>query len=341
MKRLLACLLPISLFAADFDLPESGQKLFDFDQHLVVQNRVLLKVGGKPITVMDIVKRMDMVFFQQYPQLMENQMARYQFYEGSWRHFFNVVLDEQLVVQDAKEKQVAVKEGEVRRSMERVFGSDPIINLTKAGLTFQEAYDLLEADLLVQKMNGGMVFQRALPEVNPKRVYEYYERMVAENPPKELYRYQVLSFRAPTELEAKERALEAYHAIEKGEVTFDQIPSYLESEETKISLSEEFKREESEMSAAHRAALKELGEDRVSSPVIRKGVAYLFHMKEIEKNEIAPFAEMEKELQQKVLHERIVYHTNQYRERLRERYGFGKKELLAIIPEEFSPFAMQ
>jgi hypothetical protein len=341
MKRLLLCLLPLSLFAADFEGPSEAQKFFEFDQHLVVQNRVLLKVGGKPITVMDLVKRMDMVFFQQYPQLMDNQVARYQFYENSWRHFFNIVLDEQLVVQDAKEKHITVKEGEVRRSMERTFGNDPITNLTKAGLTFQEAYDLLEADLLVQKMNGGMVFQKALPEVKPKRVQEFYKKMLEENPPKELYKYQVLSFRAPSEVEAKERALKAYKAIDSGELAFADVADNLSEKGVKVTLSEEFNREKSEMSVAHQAALKELGEGRVSSPVIRKGVVYLFHMKEIERKELPSFAEMEKEIQQKVLQERIVYHTDKYRAQLRDRYGFSEKELLAIIPEEFSPFAMQ
>lgn len=342
MKRLLLlALIPLTLSAQPQREPTTTEKMFSFDQHLVIHNRVVLKVKGKPITVMDIVKRMDMMFLQQFPDLIDNEIARYQFYTASWRQFLEAVLDEQLIVLDAEERKIKVSEGEVRRAMERTFGSDPITSLSKIGMTFSEAYDLFEADLLVQKMNMGMVYQRALPEVKPKMILEQYQKMVAENPPKEIYHYRVLSFRAPSEQEAKEKALRAYTALVKGEVEFAKVPDLFEEEGITVSLSEEFSRETAQMSVAHRSALKELGADTISHPVLRKGVAYLFQVQNIEHKEVASFHEMELELQKSVLQEQIVARTDQYRKQLRERYGFGEKELAAMIPDDFSPFALQ
>ncbi len=55
-----------SLFGAvsnlDFSLDNS------YPQNIVINNRILLKVNGKSITVMDVVRKMDLLFYRQYPE---------------------------------------------------------------------------------------------------------------------------------------------------------------------------------------------------------------------------------------------------------------------------------
>lgn len=342
MKKIIVSLLSsISCTAFGQMVPgESPQLLTQMDQKQVIQNRVLVKIGGKPVTVMDVVRRMDILFYQQFPQFVGNEMARFQFYSQNWRYFLRSVIDEQLVILDAKEKGVTVREGEVRRSMERVFGNEPILNITKAGLTYQEAYDLLEADLLTQKMNGGMVYQRALAEVQPKLIQHQYEKMVAENPPKEIFHYQVLSFRCDQPELSEALAEEASRALKEGKLSFEEVADQFSTASIKVTLSDDYHREQQELSLAHQKALQALGKKGISDPVKRKDVVYLFHLKDLETKKLGSFAELEKELQQKVLQEKVALHTEKYVTTLRERYGFSDKKLIALIPEDFNPFAL-
>ena len=47
--------------------------------HVIVHNRILAKVNGKAISVVDIMKKMDILFYREYPQYTSSSQARFQF----------------------------------------------------------------------------------------------------------------------------------------------------------------------------------------------------------------------------------------------------------------------
>jgi len=64
---------------------------------VVVDNRVLATVRDQIITVVDVTKKMDMIFCQQFPQYKGMPEARYEFYRVNWRRIFQELVDRQLI----------------------------------------------------------------------------------------------------------------------------------------------------------------------------------------------------------------------------------------------------
>src|SRR5262245_20569039 len=110
----------------------------EYPTDLLVKNRVLMKLNGKSITVMDVVRKMDLLFYRQFPDLAASSVARYQFYMAGWRTILEAVIDDQLILADAEEKKVEVTDGEVREELEQLFGPDTVLNLDKLGMSLDE-----------------------------------------------------------------------------------------------------------------------------------------------------------------------------------------------------------
>ena len=336
MKRLcFALLASCSLFAVEM------QPGVDFslqpDEHIVVNNRVLLKLNNKPLSVMDVVRKMDLIFYQQYPHLVNSAPMRFQFYQQSWETVLAAMIDDQLILADAKDKRIDASEGEVREALEKLFGHDPVLKLDELGVTYDEIFEMLKTDIIVQKLTGGMVHAKAATAVNPKKMRQLYERLRRENPPQEIYKYRVLSFRGEG---AKELALQAHQKLEKG-AAFEELPAQFVESEVQLSLSEEYERSSKEISKAHEAVLSQLKSGEISTPIMRKNVFYLFELKDMEKKEFASFNEMEGELKSQVMELEVIEYNRKYRMHLRKRYGLSEKHLSQLIPQDLKPFAMR
>ncbi|MBA3815063.1 MAG: SurA N-terminal domain-containing protein, partial [Parachlamydiaceae bacterium] len=105
--------------------------LFNTEQELqiVVNNRILAKVNGKAISVMDLMKKMDLLFYRQFPQYISSAQARYQFYQANWKHLLEEIIDKELILADAQDAKIPISAGDVRQEMEVLFGPNIISNL--------------------------------------------------------------------------------------------------------------------------------------------------------------------------------------------------------------------
>lgn len=253
---LLAALFCSSLCAEQelFLPPTEGQ----FPEHLIINNRILLKINGKPISMMDVVKKMDLVFYQRYPELATSAAARYQFYSQAWRSFFLATVEDQLIVADAKEKQIEVTEGEVREELERLFGPDVVQNVDKMGFTLEEITELLKTDLIVRQMIGMMVRTKAISDVHPKQVRARYEEFIAKNPPQNKWIYQILSIRAADPEEELEIAEKAHRYLVEEKRSLEEVVSLLSTEARQLSLSEKYERGTRDLSLNHKTILESL-----------------------------------------------------------------------------------
>lgn len=311
---------------------------FDQSENLVINNRILLKINGKPISVMDVVRKMDLLFYRQFPDLASSMMARYQFYMNAWRTVLGAVIDDHLIMADAEEKKVEINDGEVREELEILFGPDVVLNLDKMGMTLEEAFNLLKTELIVQRMTGMMVRSKSMTEVHPKRVRKRYEKVLAENPPQNYMVYQIVSIRGP---EHEKVAQEAHRLISEQKVPFSEIATHLEDENIEISVSEEYRQAEQNLSLAYKAILETLSIGVTSTPVSNKTVSRLFCLKEVEKVKPESFRNMEDELKKELSQEAFARYNQEYREKLRKHYGITDKYLRTLIPDKFQPFALR
>src|ERR1700738_2776124 len=126
-------------------LQNQGERIF-------VNNRILAKINGKPISVVDVMKKMDLLFYKRYPQYTSIPAARFQFYQLHWQYVLNELIDKELVMADAADNKLPLTPGDIRQEMEEWFGPNIIVNLDQAGLTFDEAWKLVEEDLILQRM---------------------------------------------------------------------------------------------------------------------------------------------------------------------------------------------
>lgn len=346
LKTILSLILLDLAFSIGYAAPGAMTPGFEysFDQsypeNLVINNRILLKINGKPITVMDVVRKMDLLFYRQYPDLASSQVARYQFYTNAWRSLLAATIDDQLIMADAEEKKVEVNDGEVREELEKLFGPDVVLNLDKMGLTLQEAFDLLKTELTVQRMTAIMVRSKAMPEVNPKNIRERYESFLKENPPQDFWVYQILSIRGKGH---ETVAQELHRMMEEEKIPFEQVVSVFGKQDPQVEFtySDEFIQKDKDLSLAYKAVLEALSAGSSSAPVFKKDLSRIFCLKEVKKEEGGVFKEKEEELKADLLQEAMSRHNMAYRTKLREHYGLTEEYLNQVIPEDLHPFALK
>ncbi len=309
-----------------------------YPEHLIINNRVLIKIHDKVITVMDVVKKMDLLFYKQYPTLASSNVARYQFYSSGWKTVLGMVIDDFLIMADAEEKEVKVTDGEVREELEALFGPDVVINLDKLGMTLEEAFELLKTDLTVQRMISIMVRNRAMVDVYPLSVRRRYERILAENPIQNVWVYSVLAVRGK---EHERVAHEAHRLIHEQGVPFEKVMAQLQNEGVELAYSPEYRQKEKELSLSYRAVLQTLSAGASSAPIAAKNVSRLFCLKGIEREGPGTLNAMAEELKRELTEEAMEKYNHEYRKRLRKNYGITEKYLSYFIPSDLKPFDLR
>ncbi len=333
-KKFLPLLLSATALATAPSFDFGGQP-----DHIEIENRILLKINSKPVSVMDVVRKMDLLFYQQYPDLIAQPTMRFQFYAANWRTVLRSALDDQLILADAEEKHIEVSDGEVREELERMFGPDVVYNIDRLGLGYDEAWQLLHTELVVQRMMGMMVHAKAFTEVHPKELRARYEKYLQENPPEDKWVYQVISLRGADEGQVLGAAQQAHKLLARQTVPLDAIQNHVADAQVNVSV--EYARSLTEISESHRAVLETLQAGSYSEPVAKRGVAYIFYLKQLEKGIAIPFAEAAIRLKQEVVQENVVRYDAEYRTKLRRHYGLTDAYLSSIIPDDMKPFSMK
>ena len=98
---------------ANLSLMDSNQS----SQHLVVNNRILAKVNDKTISVLDVMKKMDVFLTRYYPHLSDSTTARYQYFSSQWKDVLSQMIDNELMLADAEKLELKVTDAEVRETI--------------------------------------------------------------------------------------------------------------------------------------------------------------------------------------------------------------------------------
>jgi len=368
MKRNIFIFLFLSLCTslfAELNLPFLGNSQ---SASIVVNNRILATVNGKTISVIDVMKKMDVFLNRVYPQAAKSPPALHQFYSAHWRETLEQMIDAELILLDSEGKDMKVTDADVRESIQERFGPNVMANLDRLGLTYEEAKKMIHTELIVQRMMWFRVNSKAILGVNPQDVRKAYRDYCLNNPPVEEWKYQVLSIRAKEQSIGESMAKKAFSLWKEEKKTLLAIADELKNQSLpnepkdtvllvqsqvqieppfSIQLSEEYLVPDKSLSQSHREVLKTLEKNSISEPIpqvnrIDNSIVFrLFYLKDHVKKELPSFNEMSEKLENELVNKAIDRETRSYVAKLRDRLSFDSSILHENIPAGFQPFELK
>lgn len=329
--------------------------LFNTEQEkqIVINNRILAKVNGKAISVMDLMKKMDMLFYRQFPQYVTSVPARYQFYQANWRPVLEELIDKELILADAQEAKLPISAGDVRQEMETLFGPNIIANLDKAGLTFDEASKMVLADLTIRRMIYFRVQSKAINAVTPQLIRSYYETYAKDNIRDNEWVYNVITIRHRDAKLAEEVAKQVSQLLSVEKIPHSELEKRLAELWTSkrraptTTISEEYHHKDKELSDVFKGILTNLPMNSYSQPIVQKSrtdnstVYRIFYLKTMIAGGTVPFFELENRIKDTLIDQAMEKESNLYLTRLRQHYDVQETQLKEILASDAPPFILK
>ena len=338
----LPILLASSLFAEVNLYPTDEPKIS-------VQNTILTTVNDNTISVIDVMKKLDLVLHQNYPDLADSAPARFQFYSNNWKHVFTEMIDSELILADAEAKEIKLTDGEIREEMERRFGPNVQATLDKIGLSYEDSRNLIRKELIVQRMMWFFVHSKALTSVSPQEIRQAYKQYLREHPAYRQLTYRVFTIRTEGD-DAPSQVQEAYNILTAAapDEALDALKAW-EAAHTNSSIqcSAEYCAKDQDLSASHKDALNDLSAGTYSQPVTqmsraeKRPVHRIFYLVKTDDYPAPAFEDISLQLKNELTNKAVAQEAGSYLQRLRKHYGFDTGRLKESVPDDFQPFQLQ
>lgn len=344
IKKVLLCFLLGSTCFADLNLYKTEEP------KISVQNNILAKINTTTISVVDVMKKMDMLLHQNYPQFADSPQARFQFYAASWRPVLMEMIDTELILSDAEAREVKLTDGEIREEMESRFGPGVLATLDKIGLNYDDAWNMVKKDLLVRRMMWFFVQSKAMQSVTPQTIRQSYSSYLQEHPAFQEWTYRVVTLRVP---EQKDHlAHEVWQWLSETKQSPESLAPMLKQWEENnpgcsLRVSSEYIAKDQELSESHKTALSVLEPMCYGTPSTQisradqKTVHRMFYLYNKTVHEAPSFEEMASRLKNELLQQAMSNESGVYLQKLRSHYGFDPISLKETVPEGIQPFALQ
>lgn len=320
---------------------------------IFIHNRILARVNGKPISTYDLMKKMDLAFFRQYPEYASSNEARFQFYQFSWKPALSEMIDKELILADAKESKIEVSNGDVRQEIELSFGPNTIENLDKAGFSFDEAFKLMQDEILIRRLISGRAHAKALRLVTPNRIRQAYEEFINDPANARLtqWSYRIITIKERNLEKTEQTAKIIYQMLMEG-ITLDQLAAKLKERQIvgrkgKVTVSNVIKQNDKEISKDYQNYLFNLDKGMYSQPFSHKSrstnstVYRILAVEEKIPGGIPLYKEMEPKLKDKLLDQEIDKETDAYLLKLRQHYHILQSDLEGYLPTNYQPFTLK
>ncbi|MCI5052471.1 MAG: SurA N-terminal domain-containing protein [Simkaniaceae bacterium] len=316
------------------------------DLQIAYNNRIVAKVGDKNFSLLDVVKKMDVLLLTHDPETFETLEKRYQFYMSQWKHTLKEMIDDELILHDSESKEyINVSDGDVREEISNRFGPNILTNLNKVGLTHETAQEMIRSELIVRQMSWFRAYAKAMTDVTPNKVKHSYTAFLKEHPPKEEWTYQMLSIRGEDESLCEQAAKQAQELITKGS-TFDSVAEKLSSDRVIIKASNDFTVDNKSISDAHKKVLSSLPLKTFSSPVAEKsrrgqGMVYrIYNLKEHTITNPPAFEKVADRIKDNLLNIAADKRKREYVETLKSDSIYDDEFIKEMTPPDYQPFAL-
>jgi hypothetical protein len=346
MKRLLFLPIFLATLLGNAQMPMH----FENQAQLVIHNRILTTVQGKAISVMDVMKKMDVYLVRNYPHLANNKEARHQFYTARWRETLDQLINTEFMIADAQQREIKVGDAEVRETLFERFGPNVMGTLEKIGISYDEARAMIHDEMIVQRMTWYRVHSKALQKVNPQDIKKAYQEYLVAHPPKEEWKYQVMSIRTTDERIGAEIATKACTLLSQTKVGLTQVAKELSQDKNSkvaINVSKDVQVSDKDLSASHKDILKTLTVGQYSKPIsqvsrIDKAIVFrIFHLLDHTQEKIPTFRQLANHLHDELIDKEVNKENSHYIVKLRERFGFNEKLFKESFPANFEPFTLE
>jgi hypothetical protein len=301
---------------------------------------------------MDLKKRLDSIFYQQYPEYSHVPEARFQFYQANWRPLLEEMVNNALILSEAlskeeKAKHEIVDEGEIKKEIEEKFGPNVVENLNKAGLTYQEVFEEIREKKIMNIMLWTTVYSKVFQQVTPQKIQQEYNQYLTQHPEQDKLKYQVLTIKGKDK-EHTQHIASAAHAVlvNEGLESLDTLKSIvekkLEDSEFSLQVSQVYENEEKQVSKPFLSQLVKLTPNVLSAPIEQsardQSIIYRIFIL-LEKTKIKPesFEKIEKQLVNQLHNELIPQKQLEYFKKLRKEHGIGER----TADPTFVPFVLE
>lgn len=323
------------------------------EQEIIVNNRILAKANGKAISVIDVMKKMDLQFYKQYPQYASSSAARFQFYQSHWKRVLAELIDKELIVADSLEGKMNVSAGDVRQEMETLFGPNIIANLDTAGLSYDEAYQMVYSDIILRRMMYFRVQAKAIAQATPQKIREFYDNFAKNNIRDNEWIYRVITIRHRDQAKAVDTANTVRNMLSDGGVSVTDLADQWKKDHGNlpraptVNVSEEFHTKETELSDSFKATLIQLSPESYSVPVAQKSrsdnssVVRIFYLKAMNPGGPVPFSEVAAKIKDKLIEDAMEKETVAYLAKLRQHFDVHEEMTKEVLNSDFQPFVLK
>lgn len=335
-KLAVFCLFFLIIFSKkSFSFEEAWNSFSDLnfsknEKELFINNKILFRFKNNTITIMDVIHKMNLLFYKSYPHLIHSNISKMQFYSGLFPVLAEAVIDDFLIVADAEEKKISVDIRDVKREIEKFFG-DALIDVTNAfNMTEEDVFKIIQRDLIVQKMLGVMVRSRATMFVSPNKIKEAYKEKLKNYKQEKFWSYVILTLDSASVDSTLTFAEEIYDKIiSNGFFKEEEILQLASEKNIEIKISNLLQGTENSLSQMHRGILIAADSNLCSKPIsYKKDKIRLFVIKEFSITKEKSFSELEEQLHSELLEKLFEKQELIYREKLREKYSFHKDILI-------------
>ncbi|OGN61413.1 MAG: hypothetical protein A3F09_03435 [Chlamydiae bacterium RIFCSPHIGHO2_12_FULL_49_11] len=320
-------------------------------QHIeiVVHNAPLVKVYDRVFSVIDVKKRMDMTLLEKDPRSFEYAPARYQYYVNSWRQVLDDMVNEYLMLLDAKEMKIEIPEPNLKEEINKRFGPNVVATISRLGLTPKEASEFVKNEQLVKTIAWYKIWVKVFHDVTPSKLHESYVAYVKSNPPEEKWTYQVLTLK-PSKADKLEEESKFLQNLVQTVKTKDLAELKVDLEtalpESSVTVSSAITLSEKEIAPNIKGLLSSIGINMISSPILQvvknsdvnacKVYRLLDHAKAVPPS----FSTMKDQLENELLMQKSRKFQAEYVRYLKEHFCF---EELAISKAhaDFEPFQIK
>lgn len=318
---------------------------------IVVSNRILARINEKAISVVDLMKKLDVLFYREFPQYTSSTVARYQFYQANWKSVLQELIDKELILADAEENKLPVSSGDVRQEMEQLFGPNIIGNLDKVGLSFDDAWKIVQGDIIIRRMMYLRVNAKAVRQVTPQDVREAYDQHVKTIIRPDEWTYQVISLRSSDPEEGAIAANIAYTLLTENGIPLHALAETLKkmphAAKVQINVSDEFHHVDKDVSEIYKASLSKLQNGNYSPPIAQKSrsdkssVFRIFYLKEHLIGGPVPFNEAEMRIKDKLIEIAMAKESEAYLNKLRKHFDVHEDDVKNLTAGDFQPFLLK
>lgn len=318
-----------------------------------MNNSPLIRINGKTISLMDVIKKMNVIIHQHIPHIRNSQIELFKFYNSQWKPTLDDMIFNELTIADAEAKEIKISDGDVREEMEKRFGPNIISTLNNINLEYEEAQRMIHDELLVRQLQGMKIYSKAQMCVTPVVIKNEYIAYLEKNPPEEKWEYQVLSVRGKDESMCKtlienissELTLESTKLSELPD-KFKESPQVV-SNSVEMKLSNEYLVNNRNLSKQHKEILKNLKTNSYSEPIAQfsrttnSNVYRIFYLKDHTIKEPPTFDDQYDEIENRLVGEAVQKEREAYKEILFAKFGIKKNYLDEGMPSDYKPFSMR